>query len=540
VGGGAAHSEFASPDTPTNPPHHAAHGGREKNALPHLLSLFSTNLQINAGCAALAQRIRTELSTMTGQTIAGVAAPATHSVWRTEFTETVKLALPIALTQLGQVAMMTTDLALLGRLGDAVVAASALAHTVLFAAFVIGMGIVSAVAPLASQAVGARQPRMVRRALRVGLWAATMLGVPLSLGQLYGEEMLVALGQSAEAAALAARYLEGLAWSLVPAWWFIALRGFMGSVNRPEPGLWITVVAIPANALLAYALIYGEFGMPRLDLLGAGLATTIVTIGMCAAAIWVCYASRPFRKYRVLGRFWRTDWPLFARLIGIGAPISGTMLLEYGVFAAAALLMGRIGTTELAAHQIALTTASILFMVPFGISMAATVRVGHAAGRRDPEAARRAGFAAIALGVVFMTAMTLVVILARNIIPVLFLGSGAAEQSGTATLAALLLMVAASFFIADGVQTVAAGALRGLNDTGVPLLFAAICFWAIGFTASYGLGFPLGMGAIGIWIGLSIGLLVYAVLLVGRFHALTRRGYLPDISRPAEELDEAP
>ena len=178
----------------------------------------------------------------------------------------------------------------------------------------------------------------------------------------------------------------GLAWCLVPAWWFIALRGFMQSVNRPEPGLWITLAAIPVNALLAYALIYGEFGLPRLEMFGAGLATTIVNIGMCVAAVWVCYACRPFKKYRILGRFWRPDWPLFGRLFAIGAPISGTMLLEYGVFAAAALLMGRLGTTELAAHQIALTFASILFMVPFGISMAATVRVGHAAGRRDVEA----------------------------------------------------------------------------------------------------------------------------------------------------------
>src|SRR5688572_14372832 len=247
---------------------------------------------------------------MPGYTIAGIAS-ARPSIWRTEFATTIWLALPMALTQLGQVAMMTTDLALLGRLGDRVVAATALAHTVLFAAFVIGMGIVSAVAPLAAQAFGARHPRMVRRALRVGLWAATLLGLPLSFAQLNGKELLVALGQDAETAGLAADYLRSLGWSLIPAWWFIALRGFMGAVNRPEPGLWITVAAIPANALLAYALIYGAFGLPRLEMVGAGLATTIINIAMCAAGIWVCYASRPFKKYRVLGRFWRPDWVLF-------------------------------------------------------------------------------------------------------------------------------------------------------------------------------------------------------------------------------------
>lgn len=443
--------------------------------------------------------------------------------------ETIRLALPMALTQLGQVAMMTTDLALLGRLGDQVVAAVALAHTVLFATFVIGMGVVSAVAPLAAQAFGAREPRLVRRALRVGLWAATMLGVPLSAVQLYGEEILLALGQTRESAKLAAEYLRSLAWCLVPAWWFIAIRGFMGAVNRPEPGLWITVAAIPANFVLAYALIYGAFGLPRLELFGAGLATTIVNIGMCAAGIWVAYACQPFKKYRILGRFWRPDWPLFGKLFWIGTPISVAFTLEYGVFAAAALLMGWIGTVELAAHQIALQVASILFMVPYGISLAATVRVGHAVGRREPQSAQRAGLAAVALAAGFMAAMTIVVMLARDVIPHLFLGAAAADARATAGLAALLLVVGASFFIADGVQAVAAGALRGLNDTRVPMLFAAICFWAVGFVACYVLGFPAGWGAVGVWIGLSAGVILYAALLVWRFLSLTKRSYLPAV-----------
>src|SRR5262245_3458815 len=420
--------------------------------------------------------------TMPGQILAGAArSPAGRTVWRDELIETIRLAFPIALTQLGQVAMMTSDLALLGRLGQEVVAASALAHTVLFGAFVVGMGLVSAVSPLASQAFGARQPRMVRRALRVGLWAATLLGIPLSVAQLEGERILLALGQTPVEAALAADYLRGLAWCLVPAWWFIALRGFMQSVNRPEHALWITLAAIPIHGVLAYARIYGEFGLPRLEMFGAGLATTIVNLGMCVATVWVCYACRPFRKYRVLGRFWVPDWALFGKLFAIGAPISGTMLLEFGVFAAAALLMGWLGTAALAAHQIAITTASILFMVPFGVSMAATVRVGHAVGRRDTDATRRAGFAAVALGMGFMAAMTLLVALVRHVIPLLFLGLDTPPSDATLQLAALLLAVGASFFIADGVQTVAVGALRGLNDTRMPLLFAAICFWLIGF-----------------------------------------------------------
>ena len=420
--------------------------------------------------------------------------PQRKSHWRSETGETLKLAWPIALTQLGQIAMMTTDLALIGRLGDGAVAAVGLAHLILFVGFVLGMGLVSAVATLAAQAYGARKPRMVRRSLRVGLWAAVMLGVPVNAAQLWGEDILMAAGQSSETAALAARYLLGLAWSMIPAWCFIALRNFMGAVNRPEPALWITLAAIPVNALLAFALIDGAFGLPRLDLLGAGLATTLVNFAMCAAAIWICYACRPFKKYRVLGRFWRADWELMRQLVAIGAPISVAMLLEWGLFSSAALLVGWIGTAALAAHQIALQVATILFMIPFGISLAATVRVGHAVGRRDGVAARRAGFAAIALGAVIMLAMTLIVVALRDVIPLLFLGGDSAANADTAKVAGTLLLVGATFFVTDGVQGIAAGALRGLNDTRVPMLLAALSFWLIGLQQRLWTGVSGGIG----------------------------------------------
>jgi MATE family multidrug resistance protein len=464
--------------------------------------------------------------------VGAVAAPSpgpSVGLWRAETIATIRLALPIALTQLGQVAMMTSDLVLIGHLGDNALAGSALAQTLLFAAFVLGMGLVSAVAPLAAQAFGAREPRMVRRSLRVGLWASVILGVPLMALQHTGEDLLLALGQQKEAAYLAGQYLYGLSWCLIPAWWFIALRGFMGAVNRPEPALWITIAAIPLNALLAYALIYGAFGLPRLEMLGAGVATTIINTGMCVAGFWVAYTQRPFKKFRVLNRFWRADWPLLWRLTVVGAPIAGSFLLEFGLFAGAAILMGWIGTTALAAHQIALQTAAVLFMVPFGISMAATVRVGHAVGRGDAAGTRRAGFAAIGLGAAFMAAMVLVIVALRHVIPLLFLGVGAADASATVALAAMLLAVGATFFVVDGIQTIASGALRGLNDTRIPMIFAGLSFWLVGFTASYTLAFPAGLGAVGIWIGFTVGLGLYATLLVWRFNALTHRGYMPEL-----------
>ena len=311
-----------------------------------------------------------------------------------------------------------------------------------------------------------------------------------------------------------------LAWGITPALWFLAIRSFMGAVNRPEPGLWITLAAIPANAVLVYLLIHGELGLPRLELFGAGLGSTIIDFGMLLAALWIAYGRRPFRKYHVLGHVWRIDWTLLRQLIVIGAPISIAFLLEYGLFAAAALLMGLIGTTALAAHQIALQIAAILFMVPFGIGMAATVRVGHAVGRGDAPAVRRAGFVATGLGIVFMATMTLAVILGRFAVARFFFGEAAASAGEAVDLTATLLMVGATFFVADGIQTVAAGALRGLNDTRVPLVFAAISYWVIGFTAAYGLAFRAGFGAVGVWIGLSCGTAVYAILLVLRFRRL--------------------
>jgi multidrug resistance protein, MATE family len=439
-----------------------------------------------------------------------------------ELGETIKLAAPMALTQLGQIAMMATDLAFIGRLGDQAVAAAALAGTVYFLSFTFGIGLMSAVAPLAAQAFGARNPRVVRRSLHAGLWAALFISLPIMAFPLRGEQILLALGQGPVPARLAQQYLFGLAWGVMPALWFIAIRGFMGAISRPQPILWITLAAIPSNAALAWLLIYGGFGLPPLELFGAGLATTIVNFAAFAAGLWFATTTYPFRKYRVLGHLWRVDWKLMRQLVVIGAPISFAFLMEYGLFSAAALLMGLIGTTALAAHQVALQVTAILFMIPLGIGMAATVRVGHAAGRNDAAAVRRAGLAAMLLGIALVGALTLGVILARFAIGRGFFGA-TADTASAVELTASLLLVGSTFFIADGLQSIVAGALRGINDTRVPLLLAAISYWLVGFTSAYGLAFAAKLGAVGVWIGLSCGTIVYALLLILRFRLLAGR-----------------
>ena len=440
-----------------------------------------------------------------------------------ELIETLKLAAPMALTQLGQIAMMTTDLAFIGRLGGDAVAAAALAGTVYFVSFTFGMGPTSAVAPLAAQAFGADQLHLARRSLRTGLWVALLIALPIMAFPLRGEQILLGLGQAQVAAHLAQQYLFGLAWGVAPALWFMAIRSFMGAVNRPQPILWITLVAIPVNALLVYLLMNGEWGLPRLGLFGVGLATTMVNCGTFLAALWFATQRQPFSDYRVLAHVWRIDWKLMRQLVAIGAPISIAFLLEYGLFSAAALLMGRISTTALAAHQIALQVTAILFMVPFGIGMAATVRVGHAVGRGDVAAIRRAGLVAMLLGIFLVTILTLAVILARFAIARFFLGGDLRGVDATIDLAAKLLLVGATFFITDGIQSIAVGALRGMKDTRIPLLFAAISYWVIGFWLSYLLGFWTTLGAVGVWFGLSIGTVIYATLLVLRFRLLARR-----------------
>jgi len=440
-----------------------------------------------------------------------------------ELTETLKLAAPMALTQLGQIAMTTTDLAFIGRISDEAVAAAGLASTVYFVSFTFGMGLMAAVAPLAAQASGAGETHLMRRSLRAGLWAALLISLPIMAFPLRGEQILRTLGQAPATSRLAQDYLFGLAWGVMPALWFQAIRSFMGAVNRPQPILWITLAAIPANALLAYLLIYGEFGLPRLGLFGAGLATSIVNFGTFLAGLWFVTQRKPFNDYRVLTRLWRIDWSLMRQIIVIGAPISLAFLLEYGLFSSAGLLMGVISTTALAAHQITLQVAAILYMVPFGISMAATIRVGHAVGRNDAAAVKRAGLVAMLLGIVLSTILTLAVIITRGSIARFFLSETTANADATIELAATLLAIGATLFVTDGLQGTAVGALRGLKDTRVPLLFAAISYWLIGFSSAYALAFYTPFGAIGVWIGLSLGTVVYATLLVLRFRRLANK-----------------
>ncbi|KRP85908.1 MATE family efflux transporter [Bradyrhizobium yuanmingense] len=443
-----------------------------------------------------------------------------------ELSETAKLAWPMVLTQVGQVAMMATDLAFIGRISTEALAAAALAGRFYVISVTFGVGLLSAIAPLAAQAFGANNLAAVRRTLRMGLWTALVLSFPIIAVALRAEQILLALSQAPNVARLAQEYLFGLGFSAAPALAFLAIRNFMGAVHRPQPVFWITLSAIPLNALLVYILTYGKLGLPRLELFGAGLATTLVNCGMFLVGLWFAALRQPFRDYHVLAQLWRFDWRAMRQLIAIGTPISIASLIESGLFWATSLLAGVISTSALVAHQIVVQIAAILFMIDLGVGTAAAVRVGHAAGRHDSAGVKRANLAAMLIGIVIAAMLTLALIAGRFEIVELFLGRSARDSEATIGLAAKLLIVGATLFITDAAQCIAAGGLRGLKDTRVPLLFATIAWWLIGFSLSYWLGLKVGLGAIGIWIGLSIGTTIYAALLVLRFRHLTSRSLM--------------
>ncbi len=442
--------------------------------------------------------------------------------WRGELKETLRLGLPLALTQLAQIGLETTDVMMMGHLGPEALAAGSLGLNLFLAVLLFGIGVTAATSPLIAQALGRRDPREARRAYRQGLWAATTVGLPGMAILWNAESILLALGQPAQASAGAGVYLFWASWALVPALWFMVNRALLAAFARTRAVLALSVVAIGVNAALNYALMFGHWGFPALGIAGAGLATAIVaTLQAAALFVHVSHAPR-LRRLHVLGRLWRPDWSTFAAILRIGLPIGLTMVLEMGMFATAVFLMGLISLDALAANQIAIQLASITFMVPYGLSQAATVRVGLAVGRGDPTGALRAWQAALTGGLAFMSLAAVVFWFAPLWLVTLFLGTEATDQP-VAGLAAAFLAVAAGFQLADATQVVTSGALRGLKDTRGPMVIAVTGFWVIGVPLGATLAFVVGMGGVGIWWGLLAGLVTAAVLLSLRFLDRVRR-----------------
>lgn len=449
--------------------------------------------------------------------------------WRTELEQMTRLGAPIVFTQLAWVAMLTTDTAMIGRLGPDALAGASLSLMIFFLTWVFCFGVVMATAALASQAFGARKPRMVRRVIRQGFWVTIILTVPAMFLFTYTTDLLGILSQPVHILPHADAYMSTLMWSLMPSIGFAVVRNFISSLNRPSPALWVMLAGVPLNGLLDYALIFGNFGLPRLELIGAGIATSVINWLMFLSLLSIAVFRKPFARYAILGRFWRPDWFQFRQIFRIGLPIAGMSLLEAGFFFSSIFIVGQFGAHAIAATMIALQMPHITFMVPMGLGQAATVRVGQAVGRRDPRGAYRAGWMALAIALAFMSVMTAIVLTIPKTFASIYLDGDHPDSAAVLALAASYLIYAAFFQAADGIQAVAAGALRGLSDTAWPMAIAAFSYWGVGLTSGLALAFWGGFEAAGLWIGFVLGLTSAAMLLTRRFRLLEKRGYIPDV-----------
>ncbi len=435
---------------------------------------------------------------------------------------TLTLALPIVGTQLAQMAIHTTDVWLLSHYSAQALGAAALGVAIFSFLWMAGLGFATATPALAAQARG-RDPNDiegVRQAVHDGLISTGLFGLVCTLLLIVSEPFLTLIGQPAELIVLAVPFMQALSGMFIPALWFMVLRGFVSALERPRAALVLTLLAVALNAGVNAVLIFGFWIVPSLGVVGAGLGSSLVNLLILVVFGWYIARDPQFAAYRLSRGWWRTTRQRMTAFLRVGAPIALALGAEIGLFSAAALLMGRLGAAEVAGHQVALQWAALAFMVPMGLSQAATVRVGLAAGARDFAGAARAGWIAILMGMSFMACTALVFhfwggALGRVFIP----DTGAAVF----TLAVTYLGIGALFQLVDGAQGVANGALRGLKDTAVPMVITLVGYWLIGFPVAIWLGFATSLRGIGVWGGLVVGLAVVAALLLWRFYAMTHR-----------------
>jgi MATE family multidrug resistance protein len=445
------------------------------------------------------------------------ARPAPVTTWRGELFRLFAIGWPLIVAQVARNSLFLCDIIMMGWLGSKFIAAGSLATSFFNPFLLFGVGVLGAIAPLVAQALGRRDLRSMRRTVRQGFWVAIALGAVLVPIVWQLRPIFAVLGQDPEISILAEGFVHYAAWLFFPALMTVVLHCFLAAHGDTRIILVITLLGVVLNAIFNYALMFGNWGFPRLELIGSGIATALVNWLMFAATLGYVLTHRHYRRYHLLGRFWRPDWSRFFTILRIGTPIGFTVMSEVGLFGFAAILMGWLGTSELAAHAVALQCGSLAFMIPLGLSQATTARVGLAFGRQDSEAIRKAGWVSLFVGAVFSMSTCIVFLTIPHFLVGLFLDRNDAANTMALGLAATYLGVAAVFQLVDGAQVIAAASLRGLSDTKVPMITAIIGYWVIGFPVAYVFGFILGMRGVGVWFGLAAGLAVVAVVLTIRF-----------------------
>nr|WP_244598344.1 MATE family efflux transporter [Pseudohoeflea suaedae] len=458
----------------------------------------------------------------TFQSDRAMIAPMT---WLGHFRATLVLGLPLVGAQLAQMLINTTDVVMLGWYGTEELAAGVLATQAFFLPFMFGGGFAHAVVPIASQAEGCGDTRHVRRSVRMGLWIVAIYAAVVMPLLWNIESILVFLGQNPAIARMTGSYMHIAQWGMFPALGTLALRSFLSAVSRTQIILWATLAGTLSNGLLNYAFIFGNLGAPEMGLQGAAVASLISATAIFLVMLGWVLSRQVFSDYALFRGFWRPDWPDFFDILRLGFPIALTIIAEVGLFAAASLMFGWLGIVPLAAHGIALQIISLSFMIPLGLSTAATVRVGQAYARRDGEGMRRAAIASLTLSALIAAGAALIIFLAPETLVSLFLDKSNAKAHASLVLATAvpLLFVGACFQFVDGLQVTGVALLRGLKDTRTPMIMAIISYWFFGVPTAYLLGFVAGWNGVGIWMGLAIGLGGAAILLNGRYYLLTKR-----------------
>jgi MATE family multidrug resistance protein len=429
-----------------------------------------------------------------------------------------RLAVPLLINNLSLGGMLSADTIMAGRLGAGQLAAVAVGSNIagVFHFFVLGM--LMALSPLVAHAYGAGRDGDIGAYVRQGLWLAAGVGLVIVVVlRIAAEPLLLLIGIPPDTAELAGRYVRALSLGMPALCCFYALRFGSEGIGWTRPFMYTAIVGLVVNILLNYVLMYGKLGLPALGAVGTGYATAI-TWWLLFAILW-CYVKR-HRVYRPYAPLGRRDPPQPARLreiVALGSPIAGSLVLEGGMFNAAALLLATFGATTMAAHAIAINYAALMFMIPLSLNSATTIHVGHQLGRGDRHAGARAAWTGVGMGVAVMVVSALVMIVARSGIAGLY-----TRDSDVLLLAANLLLFAAVFQVADGVQVCTAGALRGFKDTRVPMVYNLVAYWGIGFPLAWYFGLVRGWAAQGVWLGLIAGLFVAALLLSLRLRRVAR------------------
>lgn len=441
-----------------------------------------------------------------------------RDAFRTEIAASARLAAPVAATQLGIMLMGVVDTMMLGHLSADALAAGSIGHAITVCAMMFGYGILSSLDPLVSQAHGARDAVAIGDHLQRGLVMAAAVTLPLTLLLLDVEPLLRAFGQPPPVSFGAAEYTRGILWGVLPYFLAIALRQTLQAMSHVRAVAISIVLGNLCNLAFNWLLIFGHLGAPALGVFGSALSTSI--------SRWVMFLYLLAASRRWLSPYWRgftaaaTDLRGHLLMLRIGVPIGCHNAVEIGIFALGGLLIGQIGVTELAGHQVTLNLASLSFMVPLGISGAAATRVGNAIGRGDMPGARRSAAASLLLGAGAMSCFALLFATVPGPLGRLY-----TPDPGVLAVIRVLLPIAAVFQVFDGLQVVGAGVLRGAADTTFPAAIALFGYWALGLPVGWYLAFHQGMGARGLWWGFTAGLTAVAILFLFRIAVRFRRGF---------------